>query len=123
MSARNSKRSGRNGPRREQGLRPYAEFTVNAVDVGTDRVPKVAWFNGCGTMTKKERWWRCVATVYGVLASGEEVAVPIVMDSQEKALIGELIDDINEKIKTALRQENMVTFNRAECRCIIINKD
>ena len=73
-------------------------------------------------MTKKERWWRCVATVYGVLASGEEVAVPIVMDSQEKALIGELIDDINEKIKAALRQENMVTFNSAECRCIILNK-
>lgn len=119
MSVR-KKRSGR--PRGEPRVRPYAEFTVDSVDIVEQRVPSIAWFNGCATMTTKPRWWRCVATVYGELADGRITVAQIAMDSDEKALISEVIESINARVDVAMADAKIVVFIRAECRCIILEQ-
>lgn len=119
MSLR-KKRSGH--PRGEPRLRPYAEFTVNPLDISANRVPTIVWFNGCGTMTTKERWWRCVTTVYGELANGDAVEIPIAMDSDEKSLMSDIVDDINKAVASIILDKKIVVFIRAECRCIILDR-
>lgn len=80
------------------------------------------WFNGCEKMVSKERWWRCVATVYGELECGTGISVPIAMDGTEKSLIADLIDSINVRVHQTLLDKKIVTFTHAECRCIILEE-
>lgn len=74
-------------------------------------------------MAKSERWWRCVATVYGADEDGNEMSHVIVLDSDEKVLLVKIIDDSNKKLHSCLLEIGMAIFNRAECRCIILPED
>lgn len=120
MSVRN-KRSRRGG--QSQGLRPCAEFTVHSSYLESEIVPRIAYFNDCQTMAKSERWWRCVATVYGADKDGNEMSHVVVLDSEEKVQLAKIIDDSNKKLHSCLLEIGMAMFNRAECRCIILPED
>jgi len=74
-------------------------------------------------MTKSERWWRCVATVYGANESGDEMVQTIVMDSESKVLLNQIIDDSNEKLRGQMLEFGMVKFSHVDCRCVILNED
>lgn len=75
-------------------------------------------------MTKKPRWWRCIANVHVRDEHGENDRVlPIVLHTDEKCLLSSAIDDINTKLRSTLLAQGAVYFVEAECRCIILDKD
>lgn len=75
-------------------------------------------------MTKKPRWWRCIANVHTRDANGEnDQILPVVLNTDEKCLLSSAIEDINEKLRSTLVAQGAAYFVEAECRCIILDKN